>query len=267
MKTMKRVFAVMLGLCLMFTAFCFTKVEARAAESVTYTLRVVNNEWRCMAGYPWNDSGIHLGMVFMEQYLNDGDKIVVDDDSMELHLTVEKRLESITFAKSKLSVIYAPGIDNVYVLDNSVAAINCDVKNGYVYQNATANFNNNLDYLEVYNKTSPLQASVYVGGTVGHVKAYDAEKTHFEFYDFTRGTLHIDKGSLKTNATLYSNVPVATPAPTAAPVTKPSASAADELDDVPKTGDMPTYYWMFGLAAACLVMGMGLKFASGKEER
>ncbi len=264
MKTMKKVFAVMLGLCLMLTAFCFTKVDVKAAEPVTYTLRVVNNEWRCMVGYPWNDSGIHLGMVYMEQYLNDGDKIVVDDDSMELHLTVEKRLESITFGKSKLSVIYAPGIDNVYVLNNSVASINCDVKNGYVYQNATANFNSNLGYLEVYNKTSPLQASVFVAGTLGHVKAYDAEKTHFEFFDFARGSLFVDKGSLKTNASLYSIVPAATPAPTKKPVA--STSTSDEYDDVPKTGDIASYYWMFGLAAACLVTGVGFKAASRKEE-
>lgn len=266
MKTMKKVFAAMLSVCLVLAAFCFTKTEVKAAEAVTYTLRVVNNEWRCMAGYPWNDSGIHLGMVFMEQYLNDGDKIVVDDDSMELKLTVEKHLESITFAKSKLSVIYAPGIDNVYVLNDSVAAINCDVKSGYVYQNATANFNNNVTYLEVYNKTAPLQASVYVAGTVGQVKAYDAEKTHFQFYDFARGTFYVDKGTLKTNAGLYSNVPAPTPAPTVAPTKKPAASTADEYDDVPKTGDIASYYWMFGLAAACLVVGMGFKAASRKEE-
>ncbi|MBQ8821522.1 MAG: hypothetical protein IJZ82_02670 [Lachnospiraceae bacterium] len=265
MKKMKKVWTVMLSLCMMFTALCFTKVDVEAAEPVTYTLKVVNGEWRQQVGYPWVENGTHRELYYMFLDMKDGDKLVISDDSMSLNLTVDKRLSNITLEKADNVVIHTPGVDNVYVLNDSVGAINGDVTNGYVYQSSIANFNNNVDYLEIFGNY-PLSATVSVIGTVNHVKAYDSERTHFEFYNFESNSLRISQGALKTEVSKFSQTPVVVATPAPAPVTKPSTSAGDELDDVPKTGDFATYYWMFGLAAACLVVGMGLKFASGKEE-
>ncbi len=265
MKTMKKVLAVMLSLCMMFTAFCFTKVDAEAAESVTYTLRVVNGEWRMQPNYPWVEGGFHRELYYMHLDLKDGDKLVVEDDSMALNLTLERRLSNITIAKSVDTVIYTPGVDNVYMMAGTVAAINGDVTNAYVYDNVKVNFNNNVDYLEITNNY-PLNANVRVLGTVNHYVAQEPNKVWHDYYSFASGTFYMQDGVLRTDAANYSKTPavVATSAP--ASVTQPSTSAGDELDDVPKTGDTATYYWMFGLAVACLVMGMGFKLASRKEE-
>lgn len=269
MKTMKKVFAVMLSLCLMFTAFCFTKVEVEAADPVTYTLRAVNGEWRYQPNYPWDESAGHRELYYMHQSIKDGDKLVVDDASTSLDLTLYQRLSNITIARSADSVIHTPGVDNVYMLSGTVAAINGDVTNAYVYDNVKVNFNNSVDYLELNDKTFPFTSSIRVLGALNHYKSQENGNVWHDWYNFTYGTFYMEAGSIRTSTSDYSTTaPTPAPAtPAPAPATKPSTSAGDELDDVPKTGDYATYYWMFGLAAACLVVGMGFQFASRKEEK
>lgn len=266
MKTMKKAFAVMLGLCLMFTAFYFTKTEVKAAEPVTYTIRVMNGEWRMQPNYPWIEGGFHRELYYMHLDLKDGDKLVIDDDSKALELTLERRLSDITVVRSSNTVLHTPGVDNVYMLAGTTAAINGDVKNAYVYSNVKVNFNNNVEYLEVNDTTFQFTPSIRVLGKLDHYKGLENGKVWHDWYSFAYGTFFMENGVVRTNAADFSTT-APTPAPTAAPAKKPVASAADEYDDVPKTGDIASYYWMFGLAAACLVVGMGFKAASRKEEQ
>lgn len=249
---------VMLSLCMVFTAMCTTKLSAEAEGAVTYTLRVVDGEWRYQPNYPWDDTQTHRELYYMKLALKDGDKIVVSDATTGLELTVDKKLSDLTVEYSNYAIITAPAYENVHVINNSLAAINGDVKNGYVYEASTVNFNNNVDYLEV-SARFPLKANVAVVGTVNHLKAQDTERVHYEYYNFVPGKLSFIDGELKTDAAYYSTTAGATVVATTVPANTNNASSADELDDVPKTGDTKGYYWMLALAAVCMAGGLYLK--------
>lgn len=267
MKRMKKVLAVMLSLCMMFTASCMAKLTVQAEGATTYTLKVVDDEWRFQPNYPWDSNVQHRELYYMHQNLKDGDKIVVSDTSKKLDLTVDKKLSNVTIEFASNAVIAAPGYEEVYVLNNSAAAINGDVDKAYVYEASSVNFNSNVNYLEV-NAQFPLKANVGVMGTLNHLKGQDPKRVHYELYNFAAGKLSIVDGEIKTDSAFYSTAAGATvTAPVAATTTVATPSAADELDDVPKTGDIVTYYWILGLAVVCLVIGIVLKVTSKKEEK
>ena len=170
------------------------------------------------------------------------------------------------------------GADNVYVLRDSTASITGNVVNAHVYDNAIANFNNNVTNLYITKERDALQ-TVAVVGTVSYVKTGDAEKVYSELYNFQANSFRQEKGVLKTDAILPTVVPPVLPVdpntpalpvapvdPTApvAPVTPvvpvapvvpvvPTAPSDSLYDDVPKTGEPVA---LPGL----LVMGAGLCF-------
>lgn len=251
----------MLSFCMMLTAFCFTKLNVEAEESTTYTLKVVRDEWRYQVGYPWDDSKEHRELYYMQQNLKDGDAIVIADWSKGLELAVDKKLNNVTVESCSHAIITAPGFENVYVLNGSKVAFNGDVNGAYVYEASTASFNNNVNYLEI-NAKFPLKANVGVGGTVNHLKAQDTEKVHYEFYNIAAGKLSIEEGELKTDAAYYSTTPGAastTTTTTTTTTTNTTSSAKDELDDVPKTGDIASYYWILAMAVVCMAGGLYLR--------
>lgn len=118
-------------------------------------------------------------------------------------------LSSITFNHSHLAVITAKSVENVYVLRDSVAAINGDVKNAHVYDNAVVNFNNNVTNLYITKEICG-QQTIAVVGTVDYVKTSDAEKIYNEMYNFQANSFRQEEGILKTDASKYSMVPVPT---------------------------------------------------------
>ena len=256
--------------------------QVSAAEPVTYSLKYVeaNNEWRYHVG-PWDDNNSgHRELYYLKESIKDGDVIVVEGGDQGLTLELPVNLSSITFNHSHLAVITAKSVENVYVLRDSVAAINGDVKNAHVYDNAVVNFNNNVTNLYITKEICG-QQTIAVVGTVDYVKTSDAEKIYNEMYNFQANSFRQEEGILKTDASKYSMVPVPTapvvpgdPAATlpvvpvdptvtvpvvpTAPVTPVApvvpVTPADSLyDDVPKTGEPLA---LPGL----LVMGAGICF-------
>ncbi len=262
MRRMKKVLSVMLSLCLMIAAFCFAKLNVAAEEPVTYTLKVVDGSWNYQPNYPWDDEVQERELYYMFQEMKDGDKLVISDWSDQLELTLDKKLSNVTIEGCSYGIITAPAFENVYVLNGSKVAFNGDVNGAYVYEESIVNFNNNVNYLEV-NAKFPLKANVRVLGTVNHLKAQDTEEVHYEFYNFAAGRLSIEEGKLKTDDEYYSSAPVAESTTTTTPATTTTnsntSSATDELDDVPKTGDVESYYWLLALAVVCMAGGLYLK--------
>ena len=185
--------------------------QVSAAEPVTYSLKYVeaNNEWRYHVG-PWDDNNSgHRELYYLKESIKDGDVIVVEGGDQGLTLELPVNLSSITFNHSHLAVITAKSVENVYVLRDSVAAINGDVKNAHVYDNAVVNFNNNVTNLYITKEICG-QQTIAVVGTVDYVKTSDAEKIYNDMYNFQANSFRQEEGILKTDASKYSMVPVPT---------------------------------------------------------
>lgn len=276
MKKMKSMALGLVLVCLLALLPGRNAIQASAEEPTTYTLKYSETDgaWKYQPIYPWNES---LGSGWasgLEYSIKDGDLLVIMASDKPLTLTLTQHLSNLTFENTPYAVVTANGYDDVYVLENSVAAVNGDVKNAYVYDNAICTFNDNVEYLEVVCRTFPLKQNVTVGGTVGHVKAYDTaenyNRVHFEYYQVAAGKFSIEDGNLKTAAAYYSTTPAAAPETAQPDTTQPGTTASqpsseDEYDDVPKTGDTTNYGWLLAVAAVCLISGIGVRCIGWKK--
>lgn len=282
MKRLKTIVSLLAAAALLLLAPNAQQLQVSAAEPVTYSLKYVeaNNEWRYHVG-SWDDNNPgHRELYYLKESIKDGDNIVIEGGDQGLTLELPVNLGSITFNHSHLAVITAKSVENVYVLRDSVAAINGDVKNAHVYDNAVVNFNDNVTNLYITKEICGQQTIVVVG-TVDYVKTGDAEMVYNEMYNFQANSFRQEEGLLKTDASKYSTipsvvapvvpdvpnavtpvvpvdpavtVPVVPAVPTAPVAPVVPVTPADSLyDDVPKTGEP------FALPGL-LVIGAGICF-------
>ena len=180
------------------------------------------------------------------------------------------------------SVVYANGYDSVYFLSGTSGAVNGDVSHAYVYGDAKANFNSNVDTLEMIgltdDKSNNLHATINGVGTVNHLIAKDNrdQSVFYEAYSFAAGKLAIEDGSLKTEAKYYSTTapaaaaeaaPAATeqPTQTTAPAQATQNSTSSEYDNVPKTGENSAMFWLLGAAVVCMAGGYTIRRKNVQE--
>lgn len=260
MKKMKTLVSLLAAAALLLMLPGAKAMQATAAESVTYSLKYVesNEEWRYEIG-AWDDAAGHRELYYLKESIKDGDVIVIESGEHGLTLELPVNLNSITFNHASGAAITAKSVENVYVLRDSVAAVNGDVTNAYVYDNAVANFNNNVTNLYITKERSAEQ-SIAVIGTVAYVKTGDAEKTYSEFYNFQANSFRQEKGIFKTDASMYSTTPSgnAQPATPATPTAPAAPAADDEYDDVPKTGEPSALPYLLIIVAGICFGGVYL---------
>ena len=289
MKKLKKIVTLLTLAAVCLTAPAFGKITAKAAEPNTYVLNFSpsKGEWRFKPASSWSEEVQDRELYYMMQEIKDGDYIVVqnDVDCNPLNLNVPVRLGNLTIKNSvKTPVITAKGYDNVYVLDGTTAAINGDVSHAYVYGDAKANFNSNVDTLEMIgltdDKSNNLHATINGVGTVNHLIAKDNrdQSVFYEAYSFAAGKLAIEDGSLKTEAKYYSTTapapaaaaeaaPAATeqPTQTTAPAQATQNSTSSEYDNVPKTGENSAMFWLLGAAVVCMAGGYTIRRKNVQE--
>ncbi len=230
MKKLKTIVSLLAVAAMLLLMPSTDHLRVSAAEPVTYSLKYVeaNNEWRFHVG-PWDDNNPgHRELYYLKESIKDGDIIVVEGGDQGLTLELPVNLSNITFNHTHLAVITAKSVENVYVLRDSVAAINGDVTNAHVYDNAVVNFNDNVKNLYITKEICGQQTIVVVG-TVDYVKTGDAEKVYNEMYNFQANSFRQEEGLLKTDASKYSTVPV----PTAPVVPGDPAAALPVVPTVP----------------------------------
>lgn len=244
MKKAKRIISLLAAALLCALPLLSVPMNAEAANPVTYSVsyNAAEDKWYYQTGQ-WSDDKETREVYYMHEAIKDGDYLVIADGG-DGELAVNVQLGNLTVVSASAAVIHTKGITDAYVLHHSRCAINGDVKNAYVYSYAVVNFNNNVEKLEIAGEDGLLRASVGVAGTVGHAKAYVDTTTHFDIYNVAAGHFLVTEGTLKTAETAYSKT-----APAPAPA--PSAGAADEYDEVPKTGDMNLVFGLVTAAAAC----------------
>lgn len=261
MKQIKKLLslAIALVICLV-PLFGNTMTVNAAGEPTTYYIKYVDSmgQWRYQVN-GWSDNEISNVLGNLSQYIKDGDNLAIDGAGLEnnLKLELDVNLATLTFTSTNTAVVHTKGVDTLYGVNGAVGVINAPVKNAYVYDNAVLQFNGDVDNLEIISaKQDILHATVNVLGVAKHLKAYSQNFTHYEFYDFQKGSLAIVDGTLKTANGLYSATPSAS-----APATPSAPSASTgEYDDVPKTGDMQfNPLWLIALAAVCFAGSHALK--------
>lgn len=233
---------------------------ASAEEPVTYYVKYLENDsqWRFQPGSSWDDKGYHRELYYMYEAIKDGDSIVIDGSNPGFILEIPVKLKNVTLLHGAAAVVTVSSIDECFILRDSVAAINGNVTNAYVYDNGRCTFNNNVGTLTIQNDSflvndTLLHANVSVNGTVDHLIGKDNIQTHYEHSNFAAGTLVITDGDVKTDPANYSNTI------SSDSNQNTSSSSTDEYDDVPKTGDSNLVFWLLGISALCLAGRYTLK--------
>lgn len=214
MKKLKTILSLAVAAAVLFaipgTAGLQVSAEEKKPEPVTYVLRYVDHldSWRYQVSDDgtWSDKGSYGELHYLKRDIKDGDLLVITDSPKPLDLKLSVTLNNVTFNHSASAVITAKGVENVFVLKDSNAAVNGDVANAYVYDNANVNFNNNVTNLFLKKDTADDQ-TVRVVGTVSYVEFSDLERIISRYYSFREDKFYTDKGTLKTDAKYYSLTP------------------------------------------------------------
>lgn len=273
-------------------------LQASAANPTTYYVKFDTDkgEWRMQIG-EWNKELEGRETYYLNQgseAAKDGDILVVmdmdtvkndDDEDDEItksasgSITVNAHLSNLTINRTG-AVIYTGGVDECHVLGDSYAAINGDVTNAYVYDNAKCTFNNNVTNLRlIASVKNDVETSVSVAGTVAYASVSNTGGVIREYFNFVKGSFYYDFASgLMTDPSQYSTNGSTPAAQTQAPAqtqssaqnnTAASSGASGEYDDVPKTGENNVLF-MILLAISAMsfagCMALNLRKAKVKEK-
>lgn len=261
MKKIKQLVSLLAAIAICVLLPGFNALTVSAEEPVTYYVKYIagdtKSEWRYQVGSTWDDKGFHRELYYMNQDIKDGDLVIVDGNVSGSPIDIPARLSNLTILHGTSTVVQTKGIDECFVLRDSVVAINGDVKNAYVYNNARCSFNSNVDTLQVTDDKG-LHAYITVAGTVNHLTGSDPYQTYYDFYSFGTGKLIIEDGRVKTAETDYSKTPTGE---TSSAPAAPSQAPSDEYDDVPKTGESSLIFFLLGISALCFAGRYYLKKA------
>lgn len=260
MKQLKKIFTLLTALVLCVTPLLANTITVHAEGTpTTFYVKYVDNldSWKFQTG-GWSDDAHPRDIYYMHEEIKNGDLLVIDGGSSaqkSITLEVKVSLSNLTVTYSDAALITAQSVDSFYALNDSISVVNAPVKNAFVYDYALVQFNGDVENLEVISsKGELLHATVGAAGTVNHVKAYSPSHTHFELYGFTKASLDIKEGALKTAEGSYSKTPVSTTTTTVPSSTSASSgSDSGEYDEVPKTADIRINpIWFVAIAVLCL---------------
>lgn len=252
-------------------------LTASAEEANTYSLKYIGgdiNDWRFVPGSTFEDGMYHRELYYLTlDQLKDGDNIVVYSGdtapNKELDLSGFK-LGSLTVYQNATVIIHTGGVKDCYVLAGAYTAINGDVTNAHIYDNATCNFNNNVLDMVLHVAGNP-QSNIACAGTVGMFQILEDSTNSSKgiFYEipnntmkFLNGTVQFSNWSSEPSASYLQakadGGTTAAPEATSAPSTPaPADNTSSEYDKVPKTGENSLTAWLIGLAGAAAVLFAG----------
>lgn len=249
MKLFKKSFSLLAVAALCLGFFFSNAVTVSAAEPVTYYVKYVDSlsAWRVQEG-TWSDSAFHSGLEHVTYNIKDGDTIVIDG-TQGINLNVDVQLKNLTLVGTNIALVTAKSFEDVYVLSNTTAAINGDVKNAYVFDDCKVNFNNNVVNLNLASTKGALSTSdVNVLGTVDYLHSEGPNYSSYTFYSFQANSLKIIAGVPYADEGKFSRT-----APATTPSTSTNTNTNKDYDDVPKTGDdgFMNPFLLVAIAAVC----------------
>lgn len=213
MKKFKATISLVLAIAMLVFIPGVSALRASAAvepQPTTYVIKYFDEykDWRYQVSDngQWNDKVQHRELHYMKESIKDGDLVVVDGPGAAKEIKLSVNLNNVTYNHGSGAIIFAPSVQHVFVLRDSVGIVNGEVANAYVYDNAVAQFNNNVGNLFLMEATDDKQ-TVSVLGTVGYVEFNDLERVIARFYSFTKDKFSLKAGVLKTEPQFYSVTP------------------------------------------------------------
>ena len=222
----------------------FNTATAKAEGAVTYSVKYVNSlsEWRVQKLAQWDDGRENGALSFLYNNLKDGDSVVVwgADDAAPLNeLKLDANVTNLTlYGVTKGVVVYAnKNIKDIYVVKGSSASLHGTYESVHVFDNCSANINNNVKFVQV-SKESSMEMNVTAVGTVDHCQIDDKGNVLTNMYNIKANSLRIVKGENKTDPSTYSTTPTgtpATPSQSAPATTTPATNNGGAI--APQTGE------------------------------
>lgn len=271
---MKKLFSIFSAALFAIVLICQNPITVDAADPTTYYVQYDKEaeQWYYQVGSSWDDTvpPPKREIYYMLQDMKDGDYVVVEAIGDWPELELDFHLGNLTIMPYSSCMVKAKSVAECYVLHDAYVSITSDVEHGWVYGNATANFNLNCNTLELIYDNEP-EMSVAVLGTCNELWVHNDTSTWNHLWSFTDDLIY-NNGRVHTAHESFSINPPATPAAPVVPTTTTSTPAssttstpassttsADEYDDVPKTGESTAYLWTFAIAALCFVGSYSLK--------
>lgn len=266
-KKIKALVAVLTAVALLTMVPNFGTMRVKAAEPTTYSVVYMGgsvNEWRYLANPTFDPELMHLGVGYLRTILKDGDNVIVyaGDNLIDQHLDLgTAKLGSLTVANGASVVVKTGGVQNCYINANTNTAINGNITTASVFGNTNVNFNNNVFDL-IYYMADPDNSNIYCAGTVTRFYAVSAADQSYRalYYDVQKGKASVVNGSFNVPDWAYSTSAdnynkgagnSGSTGNTGNTGNKGNKGNNGEYDDVPKTGQSNTVYWLLAASAAC----------------
>lgn len=265
---MKKLFAFFTAALFLAMSLNVNTLTAEAADPKTYYVKYYPNvkAWYYQPGNTWSEEVAGRELYYMTLEFKDGDYVVAEGHGDFPALELDFHLGNFTVVTGSALTIKCKSIKDCYVLIDAATSVTAPVQNGYVYERAKANFNDDCLSLElVYDQTPTM--GVNVVGKCNYFYCHNNTQTKYMLWNFKESIKFAD-GYLHTPHWSYEiQPPAATPTPapsytTTTPevtVTATAAPVQGVLDDVPKTSQSSNYVVALGLAALCLAGCYSLK--------
>lgn len=267
MKALKHLFLAIAAFTIIMLLPGLGTMKVKAAAT-TYTVKYVpaNSEWRVQPLSSWDENEGHGTVGYLSSNVKDGDIVIVQgsSDDPALNLKFSASLSNITIISATNYVTVECGtITDAYVLKGSVVDLKTPCKNVYVYDNSVCNIRKDVDLVQLAKATS-MDANVLANGTVGHCQFVENGKATKDYYSFSKDTLRIEKGELKTSSASYSTTaPAATETPAASATPAASDSGKSQTSNgvplSPQTGENSHAIWLFIIAILCFASAFSFK--------
>lgn len=240
------------GVALALMISLMLPIHAKAATK--YTVRWNGSDWSAA------DDEVHwTSKDFAETHFTAGDVLVVDgagSSSGILELNIPAQISEVAVMGNAKVNITAPGADKAYATTGSTLIFNGSVNTLVGNYGATDQINGNVgNFQGVYSFGKPVV--VGVTGTVGSANVMLPSDPYKQvtIYNVAAGKFKLndnDTNTLATASTDYSLTPTGTTAGNT------TAANGNQLDSVPKTGDMRYAVIFFSLAAIATFAGLAV---------
>ena len=266
---MKKLFAFFTAALFLVMSLNLNALTAEAADPKTYYVKYYPDKkaWYYQPGNTWSEYVAGRELYYMTLEFQDGDYIVAEGHSDFPALELDFHLGNFTVVTNSALTIKCKSIKDCYVLIGATTSVTAPVENGYVYDYAKANFNDDCLNLELEYNSEPTMG-VNVVGKCNYFYCHNSSTTKYKLWDFTL-PIQFAAGYLQTPYWAYkteqpAGTTTTTPAPSVeTPATTPAQSTPAPvqgvLDDVPKTGQSYNYVVALGFAVLCLAGCYSLK--------
>lgn len=289
MKRIKKFTALFAVAVLCLATLGADKLTASAA-STTYVIGYSEREssWRYQEGSTWDVNNNGREFYYLEQYIKDGDKVVIATMASDaVTVNIPAKLSNLTVTGDGTAIVTAKGYDEVFLLSGTTTSVAGPATHVYMYDDCAATIVGDAKVIEIIGTGNGLSSSVNTKAKVDYLYGHDGSTAYYLYSNFTNGTCEVEDGLVKTAATNYTVVEynkqltqstaastvanaiagtattdtaaAATTTTSSASTSSASSASSSEYDAVPKTGDSLTVPALLAIAFVCFAGGMALR--------